>query len=252
LGAKELEAEKSVSYEAGLLWRPSNSSSLAIDFYQVRIRDRVALSGNLTGPLVGSLLASAGYPGISTANFFINALDTESKGFDIVGRQGLDLGAYGDIDLSLGFSANDTKVTGVNDNPPQLAGSGLVLVTRRVEGLFTHSSPENKLILGLNYKLNAWELNITQKRYGEYKEFHQTTPDFDQTYSAQWLTDIGTTYRFANGLYVGLGVNNVFDSRPDRQRPELTIGGFRMSKYPDLAPEGIDGTYYYGNVGYRF
>jgi len=38
---------------------------------------------------------------------------------------------------------------------------------------------------------------------------------------------------------------------PIDQRPELSIGGFKMSKYSDLAPEGFDGTYYYANVGFK-
>lgn len=252
LGARDLKPETSRSYTAGVVWEPGEDLTLSADVYQIEIDDRITLSENLTGPFVGSLLAAAGYPEVRTASFFLNALDTRTRGIDLAGRYTLDLERSGRFDLSVAVSAFRTKVTDKVKNPPELAGSDVVLTSRRVVGLYTRSSPENKLLATLRYRLGGLEVTLTQKRYGEYRELHPSEPKFDQTYSAQYLTDIAAAYHLKNGLSLTLGVNNIFDSRPDEQRPELSVGGFGMSRYSDLAPEGMDGTYYFGRLGYRF
>ena len=75
---------------------------------------------------------------------------------------------------------------------------------------------------------------------------------YDETYPSQWIADLAITYRLKNGLYATAGVNNILDSYPGQQNLKLSVGGLGMSKYSDLAPEGYDGTFYYGQLGYRF
>lgn len=252
LGATPLKPETSTSFTFGAKWEPAEHAELSVDVYQIEIDDRITLSENLTGPFVGNVLGEAGFPEVRIASFFLNALDTRTRGVDLAGRYRFGLGERGDLDLGFAFSAFNTKITKKAQRPDQLNGSDLVLTSRRVEGLYTSASPENKFVATVRYQIAGFDVLLTQKRYGSYSEIHPFNPEFDQRYSPQFITDIVATYGLENGLRFTLGVNNLFDSRPDEQRKELSVGGFGMSRYSDLAPEGMDGTYYFGRVAYQF
>lgn len=252
LGATDLKPEKSTNVEVGVSWQPTNESSISVEAYQVAVKDRITLSENLSGAVVTNLLTAAGSPETRIANFFINALDTRTRGIDLTGKVGFDIFGKDRLELNAGFAYTETTITRIADRPAALQGTNLTLVSRRVQGLFTKATPSNKLVISANYKTGNWDWRVTEKRYGKYTEFHPDNPAFDQTYGAQYLTDVSTTYRSKDGFYFTVGVNNLFDSRPDRQRPELSVGGFAMSKYSDLAPEGMNGTYYYATLGYKF
>ena len=52
LGAQDLDAEESVSYNLGFVFNPDNGFRLTVDFYRVDIDDRITLSERIGGPEV--------------------------------------------------------------------------------------------------------------------------------------------------------------------------------------------------------
>jgi len=250
LGATDLEAEKSTNYSLGVVFTPLSSLSVTLDAYQIKVRDRVSLSENLTGPLVSQIVTAAGSPDVRIANFFTNALDTRTRGIELVSRYGFGFGAGNRLDLSLAYSRHKTDVTRIGDTPPQLAGAGLRLVGRQAVGLIEAGAPDDKLVLSAQYSNGPWSVRFSPRRYGEYTDFHASVPANDQTYSPQWIADIDGTYTFQNAAFINLGARNVFDSYPDLQKPAIRLLG--ASKYSDLTPEGHAGLFYYARVGVAF
>ena len=48
----------------GLTWQPINALTTSIDFYQIKIKDRIVLSSNYTGTAVTNFLVAQGLPAV--------------------------------------------------------------------------------------------------------------------------------------------------------------------------------------------
>src|SRR5690606_32105291 len=83
LGARELDAEESLNLSIGAVLRMARAS-LTIDAYRIDIDDRIVLSENLTQANVREYLQSLGVIGVGGGRFFINGVDTETTGVDVV------------------------------------------------------------------------------------------------------------------------------------------------------------------------
>ena len=56
-----------------------------MDYYNIKIRDRVTLTENLQGAAVVGILNAAGIRNVTSARFFVNGVDTRTQGLDVVG-----------------------------------------------------------------------------------------------------------------------------------------------------------------------
>lgn len=249
LGATPLEPEQSKNLSLGLVWQPSSRSVFTLDAYDIKVDDRIVLTGTLSGRFVSGILAAAGFGDLYGAQFFTNALDTRTKGFDAVYKQQVALGR-GSLDLMASYSRNRTEITHIDPNPPVLSGSGITLIDRQQRALIEHQTPEDKLVLSGTYSNGPWSLTSSAVQYGRYSFFHATNPALDQEFGKQWTVQLSGTYRISERASFTLGANNLLDSHPDKQLP-----GARnpvVSEYSNLAPEGANGTWLYAKFDYRF
>ncbi|WP_447415089.1 TonB-dependent receptor, partial [Clostridium perfringens] len=60
LGATALKPERSRNVTAGLVIGPFDGFSFTVDYFHIRIRDRIALSEQLGGAAVAAVLARSG------------------------------------------------------------------------------------------------------------------------------------------------------------------------------------------------
>lgn len=253
LGASALKPEKSTNYSTGVVLRPGRNSSLTIDAYQINIRDRITLSETLSGTLVERILRNAGFTGVSGASFFINGLDTRTRGVDVVGKQRVALGASGNLDLGLGYNYGVTDITSVKDSSGQLAGSGLALVGRTTRGNIETYSPRAVLRLNARYAVNDWIVGYTESRYGSFTVVDSgNNPALDQLFSAQWVGDLTLGYKLTAKTSLTLGANNVFDSYPDKTRAELRASGGRYVYPSSQAPVAAFGRFLYLRLAAAF
>jgi len=247
LGAEALKPEKSTNYSLGLVLRPSEQASLTIDAYQITIRDRLLYSGGISGPDAERILAAAGYGQYSWAQFMTNAANTRTRGVDIVGKYNLDLERFGNLALSAGYTRARTTIESINANP-----YGFDVLTREARGFLEHGYPEDKLVLGAVHRYGPWTVSLSQTRYGEYRKYAASAANaqYDQTFSAQWNTDLDVNYAFSKQLKLSVGANNLFDSKPDdfNLRLRQTPG----QQYSYLAPSAPEGAFYYTKLTYDF
>lgn len=251
LGASDLKPEKSTNFSLGLVLRPTENASLSIDAYDIRIKDRIALSETLIGSGVTSILNAAGYNNYSGVSFFTNALDTKTHGVDIVGKYRLDLPEDNRLTLNLGFNLSKTEVTDVKANPGPLSGTGLTLINREALSYVESASPESKLILGADYQKGKWQASLTAIRYGEYELDSNLGKQYDQTFSAQWVTNSSLSYDVTPAVKLTLGGNNIFNTYPDKLLVANRSAGGLM-EYPNIAPAGAEGAFYYLKADYFF
>ncbi|TCV93917.1 iron complex outermembrane receptor protein [Luteibacter rhizovicinus] len=248
-GAQKLKAEKSTNYSLGLVVQPTDATSVTVDAYQIRIGDRIVLSENLTGTAVAAFLAAQGYPGVNGGRYFTNAVDTRTRGVDIVGSWRPNV-SVGTLDLNLGYNYNKTDILNIAPNPPQLSQNGLTLqrIGRVEQGRITKGSPRDKLTLGGNYRLSDWGFRADLSRYGQFTVL-STVPANDQTFSAKWVLDLAADYNVDNWTFT-LGADNIFDKYPDKVLAANSTSG--ILPYSSSSPFGFNGAFVYGKVAYRW
>ena len=246
LGGQALKPEKSKNVTLGLVLRPLQDLSVTVDAYQIEVDDRITASDNLTGANVVTALTAAGYPGVNSATFFTNVLDTRTRGIETVGRYKLDLGG-GRLDLTAGYAYNETKVTGQR-SVGNFASSAIA--GRQAIGVLEDTIPNHKFVWSARYKKGPFEATLNQRRYGEYTTRATTAAD-DQTFSSQWITDVDFGYWLSSTVRLGVGAQNLFDSHPDKLRTTGT-GPYGIAKYGTSSPEGHQGAFYYANASVNF
>ena len=254
LGADPLKAEKSLSYSLGLVMQPADRIYLTIDAYQINIDDRIVLSSNI--PLAGNaaaqaLLAGLGITGVTSARYFNNAIDTRTRGIDVVGTWSVPLQASA-LNLTASYNYNNTKVTRIAPNPPQLAalGTNLERIGRDERGRIEEGFPRDKFAVNANWHLDRWDFNMGATRYGEFTTRHASNPAQDQTFDAKWVLDVSASFRPAEHWAITLGADNALNEYPEDTIFANSTSG--MIPYSLQSPFGFNGAYVYGRVAYKW
>ena len=251
LGAEDLKAEKSRNLSIGVLLQPTKAFTTSVDVYQVDVTDRIVLSENLTGAAVRAFLGAHGYPNTDGGRYFTNGIDTRTRGLDLVSTYRLDLQSRGRVDLSLGYNYNTTDITHIAANPEILARNGLAVqrIGRAETGRITRGAPADRLTLGADWGIGAWNLRGLATRYGSFTAFHATNPDLDQTFGAKWVFDASASYKLKQWTFTG-GVDNLTDKYPERltaaTRPNTVL------PYSQSSPFGFNGRFAYLKAGYSW
>lgn len=249
-GAEPLRPEESLSYSLGLVLQPVDNLYVTVDAYQIDVDDRIALSSNLTGDAVRRLLESQGIFGITGGRYFTNAIDTRTRGIDVVGSYRWDL-ATSSLDLTAGYNHTKTEITRIAANPEELAQNGLNLerIDRVEIGRIEDGFPRNKLLLSGTWNVDDWAFALATTRYGSVS----TTPNnaaLDQTYGAKWLLDLSATFKPGDRWALTLGADNVLNEYPD----ENSFGNSTNGQFPysNLSPFGFGGAFAYAKVAYNW
>jgi iron complex outermembrane receptor protein len=254
LGASDLDAEESVSYNLGFVFTPGNSFSLTVDFYRVDIDDRITLSERIGGPEVTDYIEDQlGIAGVLGVRYFTNAIDTQTDGFDIVADYSLDLGP-GNLLLSAAYNKSDTEVRRVDPNPPELDALGVDNVLFGVEERNTieTASPDDKLILTAHWTTDRWSVLARGTRWGEATRVFNFGGGFEpeQTYGAEWGVDMDVEFAVTEALRVAIGANNLLDEYPDLSSADINY--FGNLPYDVLQPITFNGAFYYLRTTYSF
>lgn len=249
LGGEPLDAEESFNLSGGFVFTAGNFA-LTLDAYAIDIDNRIVLSENLSGATVESLLTAAGVTGVSRARFFINGVETETRGFDAVATYALDTADFGDFDFSLGFNQTETEVV---DAPTSEVLPGVTLFARREIARFEVGQPENKLIGAVNWTTGDFGGFVRATRYGETTD-PSTSPAFDEVLSPKTIVDAEFSANVTQGLNLAVGANNLFDEYPDTTAadPNLDSTFGRIFPFSGFSPFGFSGRYVYARARYSW
>jgi len=257
LGASPLKPETSLSYSLGLVLQPVDSLYVTVDAYHIKIDDRIILSSNLNvehNQAAQAILRDLGVSGVGNIRYFNNAVDTRSRGVDVVGNWRLAF-ASGRLNLTWAWNWTQTHITGLAPNPAALDALGLNLyqVGRDERGRIEEGFPRNKLVLGANWARGHWTWSLGATRYGGVNlRTSDDVPDaaeHDQFLSAKWVLDVAASVAPAPGWKLSLGVDNVLDQHPD-QVTFSTYGG--QLRYTGISPFGANGAYVYARIGHAW
>ena len=280
LGSNDLEPEESINISLGATANPLPGLTLTIDYYRIDIDNRIVLTENLgaagsgtaaVNAAVKAVLDANGFQSVGAARFFINGLDTRTRGIDAVAsyrfRPGNGLGTW---TLTAAYNWNRTNIERrINELGPLATIPGIVLFGR-VEGIrFTDGQPRNKIVLSADGEIGPFGLTARTTRYGRVIAPGATAPVADPTsltllgpddimLGARWVTDVELRFRPIQPLELAIGANNVFDVYPDRSPFGARPGGgvYPINQYylpySGFSPFGFNGRFLYARASFRF
>lgn len=253
LGSPGLDAEEATNYGIGFTWSTDFNFSLSIDYYQILIDDRIVLSNNLSGAAIADLLEGTG---ANQGRFFLNAIDSKTRGVDVVASYNLITDNYGDVAFNLGFNYGKNQVTDIIAPPSELQGAGFDqdnLFSGNELRRFEVSTPRNKYNLSAVWTMDDWRATLRNTRYGETQD-PSDIAQRNEVLKPKWITDLDVAYAVTDNVSVSLGANNIFDVYPDPTRDlvdDVTTFS-RLFSYSSFSPFGFNGRYVYGKIEMRF
>ncbi len=250
LGAEELEAEKSRNFSVGFTFTTDLGLNLTVDAYQIDIDDRIVLSQTIGGDAVTNFINSnLGIPDITSLRYFTNAVDTQTRGVDVVADYTFAVTTTSVLNLRAAGSYTVTNVENVKDNPAVLddLGVGATVIGENGITAIERGLPRAKVVLSGNWVMDRLSalMRVTYLGATEIK-----TPFGQQKYGSEWLLDMDIEYNLTKKLSVAVGGRNILDNYPD-----LTVPGnsfFGNLPYSNSGPIGMNGAYYYARLTYNF
>ncbi|HED07018.1 MAG TPA: TonB-dependent receptor [Ignavibacteria bacterium] len=263
LGVNKLKEETSTNYTIGIAGKPVGGFSFSVDYFRINLKDRIVYSSAIfstdTTTTVGRILRDNS---ITSLKFFINAVNTITKGIDIVASY-----RYGKLSLRTAASFLKHSIDGKINTPAVLAADGVDIFDRKEQSRILTARPTKKVVLGLTYNFDPLTVNVSATYFGEVTWRHVNnglngvdlgngplpTNDaaFDQTFSAKVITDLNFSYKISQSISLGLLVNNLFDVYPDVINTKgdfvTNLGG--RFKYPwEVNQFGFNGRVIMGTV----
>jgi len=273
LGATPLDAETSIAYSAGFVFTTVPRLNVTVDVYQVSIDDRIVVTDNLTanraatatnpGLRIGQILDAAGFTATNAARFFVNGVDTRTRGLDAVGTYKFDLGGAGQLSATAGFNYNKTKLQRILAAPGPLATvPGIVLFGRQEQIRLTDGQPRTKINLGLDWDWDWLGLTARTNRYGKVTAAGADAFG-DVVIDPKWITDLELRAEVTDSVQLAIGSNNLFDIYPNKIPTGLGTdpanGAARaypatnyVATYSSFSPYGFNGRFVYARASVRF
>jgi iron complex outermembrane receptor protein len=257
LGARALEPQRSVNHSIGLVYKPSRTTNISLDAYQIAIRNRIISTPTLQGTTVNNILNAAGLASaaITSVTYFTNAASTRTRGVDLVidHRSTLPQG-WGKIDWIFTSNQNSTEIRSLAGVPAILANSGIAY-NRATTSALTENYPKNISSLTALWKVGRFDLTLKETRYAKTKNASAIAAARDEVVDAAFITNLNLGYAFNDRTRISVGADNLFDKRPNELNAEAKkyfAIPVTSPSYSWYSPYGIDGGYYYARVDVRW
>jgi iron complex outermembrane receptor protein len=235
LGINELKEETSTSFSAGFTGKlPDLNLTFSVDGYLINIDDRIVYSGSFgagSNPNVQAIFDAAG---ATSARFFVNAIDTRTKGLDIVLSHKVTLSDELKLTSNLAANFTETEIDALNV-PDAVAAAGQTgnFFDAQEEAFLTRAIPRTKASLSNNVSFNSWNFLLRNTFFGEVEDpddfagsvsVADHTVSEDAVYGSKIITDLTVSYELSEDINVSIGANNLLDVYPDENRPGGTSG----------------------------
>ena len=228
LGIPKLKEETSQSVSVGFTAKlPDANLSITVDGYFVSIDDRVVYTGQFSGDAIQADLARAN---ASAASFFVNAIDTESKGLDVVITHKTNVGSSMQLKSDLSGTFSQTRQVGSIKSSELLRSAGLesTYFPEDSRVYLEEAVPRTKMVLSNALSGEKFNVFLRNVYFGEVTEA-TTNLDRQQVFGTKLVTDLSLGYNFSESLTVTIGANNLLDVYPDRAADALADGGNNRS-----------------------
>ena len=254
LGIPKLTEEKSRNFGVGITLSPAKNFSISVDAYRVLVDDRIVLTGDLGyspyGDPIPEVQAIFNNVGANSGRFFVNGVNTQTDGLDIVATYNVLLNESSKLDFSLAANLNKTQVVGGIQNIPTILNQQQetyfyeTYFSSKERSLIETNAPRSKVNFTINYNVNKLSVMLRNIYWGEVTrdEFPFGTT---QLHKGKVTTDLSLGYDIIKQLNLSVGVNNLLDKFPDQQVYENSY--FGVFKYAPVQM-GTMGRFYFARL----
>lgn len=262
LGAKPLKPERSTNASAGIVITPLRKLHVAVDVYQINIRDRIVNGGYAYGDAALDAIKLAGIPvptsldpSAVSVNYFTNGASTRTQGLDITASYPTNFGRYGQVDWSLGLNLNRTRISHLSYN-----ADGTPVLNAQQVAFLTTTTPRSKIIMSGHWSLGRFDATLRETRWGAVSDELQyaagpnawsVTEFMPFEAKPRWVTDLEFGYAATQNLHLAIGANNIFNTHPT-EVPAITRA-YGVTKYDYYASQlQFNGGFYYFRANMNF
>jgi iron complex outermembrane receptor protein len=258
----KLKQETSKSASVGFTYRiPSASLTFTADGYFTRINNRIILTDQfLRADVPAAAQAAFDAQGVNAAQFFTNAIDTETKGIDLVISHNV---RFSGLKLDNSFAANISETRKVGD----IHSSGLLQSPNLEKIYFSEKSrvyleeavPRVKASLSHTLAWKKASVYLRNTYFGKVTGADIIDVNGDgiigfnehQQIGHKIITDLSLAYQFTKNVGLTLGVNNLFDIYPDKNLTASTNNDqFIYSR--STSQFGQNGRYVFTRLNFNF
>lgn len=250
LGAEPLQEEQSVNLSAGFAFSPTDQLTFTADVYQIKVDDRIILTGTLSGPTVETLLAAFGAP---TVKFFTNSVDTRTRGIDFTARYRHLLAGGSYLEFLAQYNRNSLEVTDVTI-PDVIAELEDQVFDSGDEYSLENGRPKDRATIRTRYIRGPMTLGLATNYWGlqqfRLEEGVGGSPDVFLDNGPHFILDGEASYDFAERFTLGIGVENLLGKEPAVRPDGYNFGGI----FPYYSSSGVsmNGRYIYSRVSVKF
>jgi iron complex outermembrane receptor protein len=247
-GISDLKEETSLNFSAGLIATPLTGLIVSLDYYFIKIDDRIVLTSRFTDAdsVVAEILEPFASLGVSEVQFFANAVNTETQGVELVASYNMKAGE-GLLKFTLSGYVGSTEVTKVNVPSSLLEGFEETIFNREERNRLEDAVPQQKGIFGVTYRLDRFDITGRVNYFGEIF-YKPTNPDNDEVFGAKTLLDLDVGYVVVPGLRLSVGGNNILNTFPDEQQKAANRSNERFVYSRRVTQYGMNGGFYYVRV----
>jgi iron complex outermembrane receptor protein len=254
LGYGNLGPETSLDLSLGATGRVAGDRLVfSVDVYQVRVNDRIIISEQFDVTQIPSIAYLFTDRNVRRVQFFTNAVDTKTRGLDVVLSYNGHLGGAGNLSTSLAATFNRTRFDSPVRTSQVLRDAGITqVVGGATRGLVEVAQPRSKVVASVGYALSRFSANVRATRFGEISDVDSRDSNGAfQVKRAKYVADVSLSLGIARGVTLNGGVNNIFDAFPDRN---LYGGSFTgLAPYGRSTSQfGLMGRFIYSSLSYTF
>ena len=269
LGVAAPKAETSWNYSLGVAAQLGPNVLFTVDAYQIDIKDRIIDSERLIKKDIKAL-QTPDFANVSEIRFFTNAIDTRTRGLDLVTTYKTESNERSRLSASLAFTLNATNIVRTSDTPaPLQAGTAnrILLIDTVSIGLIERAQPRQKVLLSATYTVGKFSITPRASYFGPVTAYEKpaniaataTTParyvkHINQEFGGKTLVDLALVYAPARVVSLTVGANNLFNVYPDKV-DATRFGSYSNGEIPytrNAAQFGFNGAYYYANATFTF
>ncbi|MBV8326204.1 TonB-dependent receptor [Chryseobacterium sp.] len=251
----KLKQETSKSASVGFTYKiPSVGLTFTADGYFTKINNRIILTDQFLRKDV-PMEAQIQYDqlGINAAQFFTNAIDTETKGVDVVISHNARFSGF-KLDNNFAINLSKTKQVGAIHSSGLLQSPALesIYFSEKSRVYLEEAVPRVKASLSHSlswknasfYLRNTYFGKVTGADIIDGVNGHQIIGD-------KIITDLSVAYQFTKNIGLTLGVNNLFDIYPTKNLP-ISSNNDQFVYSRSTSQFGQNGRYVFSRLNFNF
>ncbi len=265
-GSSPLKPEKSVNLSAGFVVTPTSTLNLTVDYYNIKVTDRIGQSQNFQIAGVANeaqlrdQLRDVGvtnWATLGSLRYFTNAFATRTQGVDVVLSHR----------MSTGIGQFNTTLTG-NYNATKVIRRDARIINDVRKGDLEQSLPRIRASLSETFSTDRLTIVGRANYFHHFTDWALPADGGNKRFGAEATFDLEARYQINEVFAFAVGGENILNNYPDKDirnvnpNPgdatwrsnwyESTQGTVTGGRYYDASPFGYNGGFWYVRLTAKF